>query len=638
MSELPFALHLLRPGWLLALLPLPLLLWRWAQRARGDRALDACVDAALRAHVTDAGPGRGLLAPAAWMASLWVLCTLALAGPAWRQQEVALYRVQAPLVVALDLSTHMAADDLKPDRITQARFKLMGLLKERAGGQVALIVYAGDAFTVAPLTDDANTVSAMVEALSPALMPIDGQRADLALARAQRLLVDGGFHGGDVVLIADRVDTAAIETARALATQGIRVSTLGVGTTAGAMLRDAKGGLVYDAQGAPQLARLDESALQALSAAGDGRYARLRPDNADLVALQLLQPRESQPGAAHLSDDQATRWRDEGPWLLPLVLVLALLGFRRGALAVLAALAVLLPPQPAQALDWDALWHSREQRADAALRAGDAERARQLARDPARAGAAAYRAGDWDAAIAQWSQLPDAQSHYNRGNALAQAGRLDEAIGAYDRALALDPELSDASHNRELVEQRRKQQPPPSDGKDGKDEQKGDGSPEQSQGGAARDNGESGQSGPSDSGAGDGAQNADRAQGEGSEGDAGDADSKPSEGDTPSDAAGSNANGASADAAAADAKADAANQQAVSDAMSQALADGDAGTDAARDGGVEDAVLSPAQRQQREQQQAVEAWLRRVPDDPGGLLRRKFRIEYERRQAEGGQE
>jgi Ca-activated chloride channel family protein len=635
MSELPFALHFLRPGWLLALLPLPLLLWRWSRRARGDHALDACVDAALRAHVTDAGPGRSLLAPAAWMASLWVLCTLALAGPAWRQQEVALYRVQAPLVVALDLSTHMAADDLKPDRITQARFKLMGLLKERAGGQVALIVYAGDAFTVAPLTDDANTVSAMVEALSPALMPIDGQRADLALARAQRLLVDGGFHGGDIVLIGDRVDAAAVEKARALATQGIRVSALGVGTAAGAMLRDANGGLVYDAQGAPQLARLDESALQALSVAGGGRYARLRPDNADLIALQLLQPRESQPGAAHVSGDQATRWRDEGPWLLPLVLALALLGFRRGALAVLVGLAVLLPPQPAQALDWDALWRSREQRADAALRAGDAERARQLARDPARAGAAAYRAGDWDAAIAQWSQLQDAQSHYNLGNALAQAGRLDEAIGAYDRALARDPDLSDASHNRELVEQRRKQSQPPPDGKDG---QKGDGASEQTQGGAGQDNGEPGQSGPSDSGAGDGAQNADRAQGEGGEGKAGDADSKPSEGDAPSDAAGSNADGASADAAPADAKADAANQQAVSDAMSQALADGDAGTDAARDGGVEGAVLSPAQRQQREQQQAVEAWLRRVPDDPGGLLRRKFRIEYERRQAEGGQE
>lgn len=632
MSELPFALHLLRPGWLLALLPLPLLLWRWARRARGDHALDACVDAALRAHVTDAGSGRGRLAPAAWMTSLWVLCTLALAGPAWRQQEVALYSVQAPLVVALDLSTHMAADDLKPDRITQARFKLMGLLKERAGGQVALIVYAGDAFTVAPLTDDANTVSAMVEALSPALMPVDGQRAELALARAQRLLVDGGFHGGDIVLIGDRVDAAAIEKARTLATQGIRVSALGVGTVAGAMLRDANGGLVYDAQGAPQLARLDESALQALSAAGDGRYARLRPDNADLVALQLLQPRESQPGAAHASGDQATRWRDEGPWLLPLVLVLALLGFRRGALAVLVGLAMLLPPQPAQALDWDALWRSREQRADAALRAGDAERARQLARDPARAGAAAYRAGDWDAAIAQWSQLQDAQSHYNRGNALAQAGRLDEAVSAYDRALALDPNLSDASHNRALVEQRQKQQPPPSDGKDG------DGASEQTQGGAARDNGEPGQSGPSDSGAGDGAQNAERAQGEGSDGKSGDADSKPSEGDAPSDAGGSNAGGASADAAPADAKADTANQQAVSDAMSQALADGDAGTDAARDGGVEGAALSPAQRQQREQQQAVEAWLRRVPDDPGGLLRRKFRIEYERRQAEGSQE
>lgn len=633
MNELLSSFHFLRPAWLLALLLVPLLLWRWRRLANRDHWLRDFIDPALREHVSASALERSRLAPA-WLALLLTLTALALAGPAWRQQEVALYRVQAPLVVVLDLSAHMAADDLKPDRITQARFKLISLLKERAGGQAALIAYAGDAFTVAPLTEDANTVSAMVESLSPMLMPVDGQRADLALTRAQRLLADAGFRGGDVLLVSDTADAAALAQARVLAAQGVRVSALGIGSSAGAMLRDGKGGLVYDSNGTPQLARLDESALQALSAAGDGRYARLRADNGDLTALDLLSPRDRHAGALSASGEEATRWRDEGPWLLPLVLILALLGFRRGALAMVATLA-LLPLRPAHALDWDVLWRTPEQRADAALRAGDIERARALARDPARAGAAAYRAGDWNAAIAHFAPLHDAHGQYNLGNALAMAERFDEAIAAYDRALAQDPAMSDAIRNRELLIERKKQQPPksqqspaPKQGTDSSGATQQDG-----EGGDSSD-GEQGESGPSDPGKGDGAPSPDRAQGAGDKGESGDAGAALPE-DT-GDAGGrdhqpdSTAHASTADAAA--------NQQALSDAMSEALRDAEGEPGLKPTAESSGTVMNGEQRQQREQQQAVEAWLRRVPDDPGGLLRRKFLIEYQRRQQEGTQE
>lgn len=645
MNAILASFHFLRPAWLLALLLVPLLLWRWRRLANRDHWLRDFIDPALREHVSASGVERSRLAPA-WLALLLGLTALSLAGPAWRRQEVALYRVQAPLVVVLDLSAHMAADDLKPDRITQARFKLITLLKERAGGQAALVAYAGDAFTVAPLTDDANTVSALVDALSPMVMPVDGQRADLALARAQRLLADAGFRGGDVLLVSDAVDAAATAQARLLAAQGIRVSVLGVGSSAGAMLRDGKGGLVYDANGTPQLARLDESALRALSDAGEGRYARLRADNTDLTTLDLLQPRDRHAGALSASGDEAMRWRDEGPWLLPLVLILALPGFRRGALAMVATLA-LLPSQPVQALDWDALWQSREQRADAALRAGDVARARALARDPARAGAAAYRAGDWNAAIAQWAQLHDAQGQYNLGNALAMAARDDEAIAAYDRALALDPAMSDASRNRELLVKRKQQQPPksqqspaPNDGKDGKNNKGGkNAQPQHGDGdGDGKDNGEQGPGGPSDPGKGDGAHSPDPSQGAGDQGERGDPGTAPP---TEADQAGGHDRAPEpppADAPQASAADAARNQQALSEEMSKALtaaAGGSAGKPPAESSG---ATLSSEQRQQREQQQAVEAWLRRVPDDPGGLLRRKFLIEYQRRQQEGTQQ
>ncbi len=627
--------HFLRPLWLLALLLLPLLVWRSLRGQRRDGDLARWIDAPLRAHVLLAGAGRRRLLAPIWLASLWGVAIVALAGPAWRQQAAMLYRVEAPLVVALDLSSHMAADDVAPDRITRARYKLMTLLKERAGGQVALIAYAGDAFTVAPMTDDAATVIALIDALATDSMPVDGQRGDRALRRAAALITGAGFSGGDVLLVTDAADAAAREAARTLRDSGIRVSVLGVGTEQGAALRDAHGALVYDRAGVPQLAQLDEPGLRALASAGGGRYARLQADGGDLDRLGLLAP-ESENDASLTEDSaQARRWRDDGVWLLPLLLLIALPGFRRGGLMTLFAVS-LLPVMPAQAADWDVLWHNREQRADAALRAGDIENARRLARDPQRVGAAAYRAGDWGAAVEAFAKGDDAVAHYNRGNALAQAERFDEAIAAYDRALEKDPELTDARENRSLVEQLKQQQ-------DAQKQQHGDDdSDQQNQSGdkPGERNDEPGKG--DDSGAppdksdpGDAGEAEDSSQSD-DPGDAGEQEASPQSGDDePSDDGASEA--PSSDRDTPDAQAERQAQDALSEAMSKALTDGRDGNEAVdkheRDEPA--AALSPEQREQRERDQALEATLRRVPDDPGGLLRRKFVIEYQRREAEG---
>lgn len=646
MSEAIGHFHFLRPLWLLALLVLPLMLWRGLRHGATERELARWIDAPLRAHVLLAGRSSKRWLGSLWLASVWSIAVMALAGPAWRQQEVALYQVKAPLVVALDLSAHMAVDDLAPDRITRARYKLMTLLKERSGGQVALIVYSGDAFTVAPMTDDAATVVALIDALSPALMPVEGQRAGRALRRAAGLISGAGFGGGDVLLVTDEADTAARETAKKLHEGGIRVSVLAVGTAEGAALRDADGALIVDRAGVPQLARLDEPGLRALAAAGGGRYARLQADNSDLNQLGLLDPHGDNADSLAQDSARAQRWRDDGVWLLPLLLLLALPGFRRGGLMVWFVL-MLLPAAPAQAVDWDALWHNREQRADAALRAGDVERARQLARDPQRAGAAAYRAGDWDAAVEAFAKVDSAEAQYNLGNALAQAGRLDEAIAAYDRALQQVPDMADAVENRKRVEQLKQR-------KQAQQAKQGDGNPSDQQ-----------QKQQGDSEAGERGDKSGQSDDSGNPSD----HSKPDDGDTSGDKQSATDDGDGADKKAAqqrgqepgrdkdegdtppvdaggkdvDAAQQAKAQQALSDALSKALADKSAASGAegqpASDkpaGGEQAAVapLSPEQRQQREQRQAIEAALRRVPDDPGGLLRRKFVIEYQRREAE----
>ena len=118
----------------------------------------------------------------------------------------------------------------------------------------------------------------------------------------------------------------------------------------------------------------------------------------------------------------------------------------------------LLLSETANAGLWDDLWQRRDQQAQEALQAKDAEAAAGLAENPEITGEAWYRAGEYQRAEQAWAQRPTADTHYNRGNAFARAGDFDNAIAAYDAALELNPEMEDALFNRALVEELKEQQ------------------------------------------------------------------------------------------------------------------------------------------------------------------------------------
>lgn len=562
--------HFQRPTWLWALLALPLPWWWWHRRRRADwRTL---VDAHLLPHLLVPGRGRAALRLLG-VGLAWTLAVLALAGPGWRQEPRPRWVSHAPLVVALDLGTAMRAPDLPPTRLAQARAKLEMLLRRRQGGEMGLVVWAEDAFTVAPLTADAANLALFLDALEPEVMPADGHRPDRAIAHAALLLRRAGFAHGDILLLTDRADAAARQAAAAAAAQGYRVSVLGMGT--------AEGGVYRDRAGTVHQARLEEAPLRALAAAGAGRYARLAADEADLRALGVLVPPATQ--AADREGEGEKVWLDQGYWLLLPLLALAALGFRRGAgvLAVLPlALAVAtLVPAPA----WAA--QAGGQGAGSLWRRPDQQAQQQLER-----GVEAYRRGDYAAAAEAFAAAGarGAQAHYNLGNALARQGRYDEAIAAYDRALALDPGLEDAAFNRRVVEAARRQPPGGQGGA-------GSGSRQDRQDPGRQDGG--------------GRQAQDGRQDEAGR------QARPPSAPRPE--------ASPAQDAARQAEADRAQRERMEQALRQA---GQA---------PQEGAPAEADPQVRERRQAHEAWLRRVPDDPGGLLRAKFQLEHERRQREG---
>lgn len=583
------SLHFIRPDWLWALLLLPAaLLGGWYRRRRGGDWRRA-VDAHLLPHLLVGGGRRGIGRWLALLAGL-LLAVLALAGPSWRQLEQPLWESKTPLVVVLDMSSRITAPDLPPSRLLQARAKLATLLRERRGGGVALVAYADEPFTVAPLTDDAGNVALFLDALAPDIMPVDGQRADKALEWAGDLLHQASARDGVILLLSDHADAAASAQAMRLRAAGYRVSALGLGTPVGAAYRDREGRIGQ--------ARLDEGTLRALAVAGGGRYARLSATDADLHALGVLQPQAADGDRPGRGVDRI--WQDEGYWLLPPLLLVALLAFRRRRQALAAVVLCLWLPLavPAHAAESGGWWQRADQR--------DHQRLAE--------GVEAYRKGDFAGAQRRFEGIDNEQGWYNLGNALARQGRYDEAIDAYDRALKQRPDMADAKANRAAVDAARKRRPPPGQQGGGQQnkpdaQQRKDSPGEQPQGkpqgGSQQDRSQQGQP-PSQ----DRQQNTPPQQGKGQP--SPDAQHKAPEAE---DAQGQQ-------------QADQAQRDRMAEAMRrQQQADGDdPGKRAAQ------AAMSP---QERERRQAVEAWMQRVPDEPGDLLKAKFQLEYERRRREG---
>lgn len=574
--------HFLRPLWLWGLPLLALLLWGlWRRRRQQGQWAEVC-DPWLLPHVLIDRPGRAQRHSLALLGLGGVLGLLALAGPTWEQEPSPAFRNQQALAIALALSRTMDAGDVKPSRLERARYKIADLLQARKDGQTALLAYADDAYTVTPLTDDRETLRALLSALNTGIMPAQGNRADRALLQAGRLLHQAGFQEGHVLLIGDDADEQAQQAAAQLREQGYRVSVLGVGTAQGAPIASSGGEFLKDGNGDIVIPRLDAAALQAVATAGGGRYQALASDNSDVQALaREFEQRKAQEGSGD-SSARVAQWRDQGPWLLLPLLPLAALAFRRGLLAV-AGLSLLLPwPKDAAAWDWPDLWQTPDQQAQQAMQRQDYAAAAQRFQNPAWKGAAYYRAGQYQQAAEALAGLEDADAQYNRGNALAQAGQYAQAIAAYDAALKQNPQHADARANKAEVEKQMRQQPPPQQKHSGKDKGK-DKDKDKSQQSSQQSEQSPGQP-PSEP-------QKDEAPGEQTPADQAPQPPKPSA------------------------------QAGRNDPAQRAKPPQDATPQPeAADSGAPD-----------EAQQANEAWLKRIPDDPGGLLRRKFLYQQQQR-------
>lgn len=595
MEWLPENFHFIRPWWLTALIPvIILLIYAWSKRLT-SKSWETFCDKELLPHMLISRQAdkrkHGILL--LFLASILIIFSLA--GPTWERLPQPVFKKDSALVILLDLSLSMEATDIKPSRLERARFKINDLLDQREEGQTALMVYAGSAFTVTPLTDDVKTIRSQLSALEPEIMPVPGSNTTGALQNAVGLLSQAGMSTGHILLITDEVVEKHKDVFSYIAEQGYNVSVLGVGTTEGAPIPVAQGGFLKGPQGEIVVPKLNRLALREMAALGNGYYHDLVNNNDDIDYLSNFFVSEDVLDNESIRDIKADVWKEQGPWLLLLLLPLASLSFRKGILVI-----VLLPNltlvDEVSALDWNALWINKDQQAKQYIENQEYDKAAELFNDPAWKAAAQYNAKDFSAAENILQESDGENGLYNLGNALARQGKYKDAISAYERALEINPNNEDAAYNKSIIEDELKKQEQSQqeegeeDSSETSDKKQKNSEPKESEDESAQSQGQQQQ-----------AQNSEQQ----------DKDQK---------------NGEDEQQGSEQQKDERSKTEEEKELAEQKEAE-------EKEKNKEDSEESlQEQSTLTEVDQATEQWLRRIPDDPGGLLKRKFKYQYQRQQ------
>ena len=569
--------HFLRPLWLLALIPVLLFFFAMWRVNSVVTAWDKAIDKNLLPYLLDRSKNASQRTPLILLFAVWTLSILALAGPVWEQLPQPVQKREDALVIVFDLSLSMFAPDHSPNRLDLAKRKLRDILALREEGQTALVVYAGDAHTVTPLTDDVVTIEALVPSLSPNIMPLFGSKPVEAIELAIGLLDGTDASRGKVLLMTDGIsgfDEELLIT-ELFADNDYELLIMGIGTEEGAPIRTNDGNFLTDEAGALIIPTLNKNVLQSLANRVSGRYHDIQLADSDLAFLlsdfELLD--EDQMSDV---EEEFDVWYEFGPWLLLLVLPIAAMSFRRGwlfSLVLITGSGMILPSQQAQALEWKDLWMTKDQQAAEAFASEEHSTAALLFEATDWAGAANYKAANYEAAVASFSAIDTVDGHYNRGNALALSGNYAESIAAYDMALSLELGHADSLQNKAIVEQLLEQeQAENGENQEGEDQEN---ESEQNSENESDQDSESSEQQDQESQEGDESQQDQEQQNQ-----------------PPEEQEGSESNS-------------------------------------------EQNTPSETTNEEFEEQLSLEQWLRRIEDDPGELLRRKFRYQYRQRQLNG---
>lgn len=647
--------HFLRPEWFAAIIPLLLLVILIRKATAKQSGWQSVIPSHLYQYMVIGKTEVGAKPPIMLLAIAWFVSVIALAGPTWERLPQPVYQLKMGHVIVIDMSLSMRATDMTPDRLTRAKYKAIDLVNAIGEGEMGLVAYAGDAFVISPLTEDAANITTLIPSLSPEIMPVPGSDPLLGIESAAALLTNAGYNSGMIYWITDGIELAQQnELQEYVASIPFTLNALTVGTAEGAPIRQQSGELLKDHTGSIVIPKLNDDAVKGVVKTSGGRFESFTSNDTDieaLAAISLLDKGNSEEDEED-SNIQGDQWKEVGPYLVVLLLPLAAFAFKRG-LVFLLLVGLLSPPvmQKAHALQgsdvaserqsgiensaqpkslswWQKPFMNDNQEALNSYQRGKYKDAVSQFDDKLWKASSLYKSGEYERALAAFENIPGPESLYNQGNALAKLGKLEKAIEKYERALQEAPDFEDAKANKKIIEdlleqqaqqEKQNQQQNQQQGSDqnqnqdtqqnnGEDDQQQSGEPN-NQDGEQNDNSDqqSGQNQQQNSTEQNGEQqnsdNAERSE-----------DSEPSEPEqqepsSQQDNADQGENAQQNSAQALDEKESSAQEAEAMQSQAGELSDAE-----------------------KEELQRMESLMRRVPDDPAFLLKRKMQLEAQKRQ------
>jgi Ca-activated chloride channel family protein len=420
-------------------------------------------------------PGRLSIGRQGLRAALVVIAgasaLLSLAQPRWGFEWSEVRSSGADIVIAVDVSKSMDAQDVSPSRLGVVKRKIQDLLKLMRGDRVGLVVFAGTAFVQCPLTIDYDAVMLFLDLLDSELIPVGGSALAEAVDISVRSLSEGGLsssRGKAIILMSDGEDMGGeLEAAIDLAVEkGVKVFALGIGTPSGGPIPLREGGFKKDQSGNMVLTRLQTAPLQQLAEKTGGAFALATPGDEDLMAVYAT-PLRGQGGGGTASEDRQKIWHERFQWLLfPALLlllveaVIAPLARRRTRNTAAKAAVVLILLSGAWSGGWDRDLTAQAQTPRAAEDRPDIAEYNL--------GVEQYRSGDFETAAKHFGAAAQSTDEsirgkalFNLGNTRARLGQYRDAAAAYDEVLSIDPENQKARENRDYVRQLKEPEKPP---------------------------------------------------------------------------------------------------------------------------------------------------------------------------------
>lgn len=442
-------LWFLRPVWFWGFIPVAAIFLMFLVNSRRKEAWKKSFSRTILPFISIKGTRRKFLLPRILLIFLLSLMILALAGPTWEEREHPGDRIEAAMVVVLDLSRSMLAEDIQPNRLERAKLKIKDLFDASPGIRTALVAYAGSAHMVVPFTRDYPLINYQMDALRPSIMPMMGTNLRDALDLADSLL-DREEAPGTILLLTDRITEDEAGRIRESAGNS-NMEIMILATPGGAAIPQGRS-ILRDRSGEVVVAGFDPSILGSLGNDPGVNIITVTLDETD-VRILAMHIREN---LEFISDpEQAeTNWKDAGYWiLLPLVL-LTLLWFRRGWMIHWIWLLLLFPGCSSSGdFRMADIFRTRDQQGQRLMEQGKPEKAAERFESDRRRGYAYAEAGQLEEAIEAYGYETNADGFYNLGVLYSRSGDAEAAREAFRTALELDPGMEAARINLNRVDQ-----------------------------------------------------------------------------------------------------------------------------------------------------------------------------------------